>query len=154
LPEGGLEAHFRSRPRFSVAGGCARYDNADTGVSFEVRLEDGALTLELEVPRPPCFALEAALALEASAAELGLQPEGDDGELPFDLARAYEVANAAAHTSLVDSGEEPIELSDELLERAWRWNFGREDHQRAAGTDVQVPPIEVVVHPDTDRPCL
>lgn len=154
VPDGDLAESFRSRPRFSVDGGRAHYANADTGVSFFIQLENPqALSIEMEVPRPPCFAREAALALEGAAElELEIEREGDDS--PADLAGAYDAVNSAAHASLLDSGEEPIELSDGKIERAWLWNFGREDIARAAGKDVHVPPIEIVVHPDTDRACL
>ena len=154
VPDGDLAESFRSRPRFSVDGGRARYDNAETGVSFFIQLENAqSLSVEIEVPRPPCFAREAALALEG-AAELELELERDGEDSPIDLAGAYDAVNSAAHASLLDSGEEPIELSDERIDRAWLWNFGRGDIARAAGEDVHVPSIEIVVHPDTERACL
>jgi WD40 repeat protein len=152
LAEGDLEAHFRNRPRFAVEGGLALYDNEDTGVTFSIRLDGGqGMNVEIDVPRPPCFAQEAAFVLEASAAELELELEHDSSN---DLAVGYEAANSAAHQSLLDAHEEPIELSEKQLERAWRWNFGREGIQGAAGPDVHVPAVEVVLHPDTDRACL
>ncbi len=147
LSEGDLAAHFGRRSRFAVDGGRARYDNVDTGVSFSLRFEDErALTLEIEVPRPPCFAVEAELVLAVSGVDL--EAERDD------LAGGYEAANAAAHAALVDSVHDVIEVSDRLLDRAWRWNFGREDIRRAVGRQVHVPPIWVVLHPETERPCL
>jgi WD40 repeat protein len=136
MPE--LVTRLRGHPRFNVDGTCARYENADTGVSFALRLE-GEARVEIEVPRPPSFAREAALVLEA-AAELELEPS------------TYDAANAEAHASLVDANEEPIELGGDRIERAWRWNFVREEIALSAST--RVPAIEIVIHPDTERACL
>jgi WD40 repeat protein len=126
-------------PRFIVDGAEARYDNADTGVSFAIRFEDErSLGVEIEIPTPPCFAREAALVLEAAV----------DGAVG-DFVDAYDAANVEAYASLVD---EPIEIGEEKIERAWRWNFAREEI--AHGEGVLVPRIDVVVHPETERACL
>lgn len=151
FPDRDLKVHLRGRPSYSVDGTSIRYHNANTGASFALRLEEGdALLLEIEVPRPPFFATEAALEVEALGLEA--QPEGDDGL--YDLVSAYEEANAAAHAALIDSGDEAAELSSRLLEPAWRWNYNRAAIAHAIDASVRVPNVEVVIHPETERAVL
>jgi len=127
--------------------GVAAYYNGGTGVYFHVRHvapgeqePAGALWFALAVYRPPVFALEADLELEALVGALDLavedrQADGITGDVYDRTAflRGWTVANRAAHAAALADGVEPRVLAGKTLERVWRWNHERERTEEANG---------------------
>lgn len=148
-----LERYFQRREGYSVEANEARYGNERTGTSFTfawgVRplLFDGELdkrglratgiSFQLRYARPPYFALEAAIELEALVTELGLSvddPEnGGMGIGAFDseaFVRTWNLGNQGTINILISSIYDRREQVSELnlsspsdLERAWKWNY-------------------------------
>jgi WD40 repeat protein len=152
-----VAGHFARRRHFTTQGDVFRYANPDTGVSFSFACADdlAAITLSVEVPRAPFFALEAEIEANALIAELDLHendPE-DGGEPLAALVRDYARENADAHAPLVEGETELFELPTSVLMSAWRWNLQRRALRAALGGDVAVPRVAAALHPETGQTC-
>ena len=156
--------HFRGRAHCELEPGFAFYSNEDTGVYFSFvcgkqDLGGGVWArFELNYLRPSCFAIEAAIEVDAfvaAFASCGLEicdplevrdREPADGPL-FD-ARAFFAAwsagNGAAYASKAPSLTErqPICRPERELRRIWMWNYERARIQEEVGDAVFVPRIE------------
>src|SRR5688572_11165015 len=115
-------AYFDGRPRYEIDDLGFRYRNPETGVAFSFSCANAPdvadVTLSIDVPRSPAFALEADIEANALAVELDLDyaPFGED----------FAKENTTAHASLVDASSDFFELPSDMLERIWRWNMQRE----------------------------
>ena len=128
----------------------------DPGEAIDDGLVPTGLSFNLNYFRPHVFGLEAAEELAAVTARFSLQVDDPQirgmGRGAFTSAGflgGWNAGNLAAHRALLSSahdGHAPLahhSLPAATLERAWRWNYGRESLQDAIG-DVFVPKISFV----------
>jgi hypothetical protein len=170
---GALREYFRSRRWYEDQGDQLWYADEDTGVyfSFDVGAVDDdpdpvepagdglvptCLSFNINYFRPHVFGLEAVQELAAVADRFALLVDDPQvhgmGRGAFASAgflAGWDAGNLAAHRALLSSahdGHVPLahhSLPAATLERAWRWNHGRQALQDALG-DVFVPKISFV----------
>jgi len=157
-----LRAFFDGRKRWRLGPERAVYDDGDTGVGFFVELRapaegeaapSPALSVNVSLFRPHFFGLEAAMEVQAIVDAFGFDvddPQIDGmGRGPFSIegfARGYHGANAAAYSvhlrdDVARGDPYRTALPTAELERTWRWNVVRDEHQQKLGEGVSVPGI-------------
>lgn len=155
-----LTAWFAGRLHYAMDETQAIYENDDTGVYFIFDLpsqpgEDDesppSLALNLNFFRPGCFAVEAAIELDALVKRFSFEVEDpqiagmDDGPYSTEgLLRGWNAGNELALRTLL-TGEHAQETIHTLpaatIQRVWRWNLERKELQARLGEEVFVPRI-------------
>lgn len=167
-------AYFSGPPFYTMTGGQAWYENANTGVYFSFELEEVAVDDEGEVfPcsfnmnyfRPTLFVKEAEPEVTGFVKQFDLivdDPQVDGmGTSEYDpivFAEAWLTNNVSASALVINDHEglgddRPVywHLPTERLEKIWAWNYGRAELQDKLGDNVFVPMIMVLSFPDEPR---
>lgn len=156
-------ASFEGRPRYTLNGTQAWYENPDTGVtfSFEVNSDDDEVedddpagsypvSFNMNLFRPSFFVLEAELELTRVVRQFDF--EVFDPQFDVKKGAAYEPsrfvaqwqrANTSATAAhLEEYKDTPVRtLPAATLKRIWRWNYHRGALQSKLGDSVFVPSI-------------
>ena len=153
-------AYFRGRPKYTVEGQLATYENEDTDVQFEFEIDEPeADPLETDYPvlfhlayvRPSFFVLEAEPEVTAFVRAFDcvvrdLQTDGmGEGEYRADrLASGWNAGNEFACNAMLQFEEvrkDVVTLPRDKLHEIWRWNYERAALQERVGAGKFVPRI-------------
>ncbi len=154
-----VRAHFVARAHFTVDDRQAHYHNDDTGVYFHVEtvLEASSpddnragpyVWFNVNFYRPHTFGLEAAIEILAFLERFESRIDDPQIDEPAEGAymdhflRAWNNGNAFGFQSIGSQEKTAGPSADpEVIEAAWRWNYGRASLQKKIGPHLFVPKI-------------
>jgi hypothetical protein len=159
--------YFRERPKYTVEGEQAGYENDDTGVQFFFEINHGEpgepeadypILFNLAYFRPSFFVLEAEPEVTAFVRAFDcvvLDPQTDgmgQGEYRSDkLLDGWNFGNEYAYAVILqrqdDIRQGLVTLPTDKLRDIWRWNYEREKLQEQVG-DVKFVPIILLLFVD------
>lgn len=161
-----MRKYFERRRHYKLSNSQAFYENEDTGVYFSFDFEESdpadgkdciaPISFNLNFYRPHIFGLEAEPEVSKFVDEFGMlvqDPQIDGmggGEYsPEGFLRGWNYGNRFGYQALLDSDPPPEHLDvlpTDLIEKYWRWNFGRSDLQERMGDGIFVPMIMFLRH--------
>lgn len=149
--------YFADRSHFKVTGLQAAYENTSTGVCFHImgRSEEGqaggpvtGADFNINFFRPSFFGLEAAIELTAFIRRFQPQiqdPQADGmGQGPYSeegFLRGWNAGNRLGARALAAASGAPWVLPASTLQRAWKWNYERQNRIAATGGFQFVPTL-------------
>jgi hypothetical protein len=157
---GTFREYFGNRRRYDIsAGSQAWYSNDDTGVYFGFDLSEPGddpdlpamdATFNMNFYRPHIFGLEAETEVTNFIATFN--PILFDGQTngmsegPYSkegFLNGWNTGNRFGYYAIGQQNTDstPCLLASAVIERAWRWNLGREARQQQVGRDIFIPKI-------------
>jgi hypothetical protein len=172
LSQAEFEPYFRGRRNYTLEGARALYRNDNTGVYFTFEFgaqdadSDGQQTMapvvfNLNYFRPHIFGLEADPEVAAFVGHFSLSvmdPQtsgmGSGAYSREGFLRGWNEGNEMGYrSSLLGGGDRGLKtLPTDKIEACWRWNFAKDNLQKAVGDQVLVPRVEMLAVGGEIRP--